>query len=151
MAELSLPQKRKARKSTPGGKGADPRRLLDDMLVYLTSVVASNPQGRLQQGGITAAGKVIDHCHWVLERELDVRVIHWLGGPERAAQWLAENRERLEAKLHGQQTVSPLALPLEDASQALIGLRRSGNPEQRATVGPTSVNVPDGLNGENDK
>lgn len=124
-----------------GGKGGrDPREIARRALAYLDNVLDKELGERQLSTGVAAAGRLLSHVEWLLERELDVRVIQWLGGPERAAQWLAENRERLEAKLKGQQTVSPLALPLESDDD-----RCPGNPEQRATVGPTPVKVPESL------
>lgn len=93
---------RSVAKSRGGGKGGglhDPRRLRARALDYLLAVMDRELEDRQLGVGVSAAARVLAHAEWQREQELDVRVIQWLGGPEKAAQWLAENRERLEAKL----------------------------------------------------
>lgn len=91
-----------------GGKGGkhDPRHLRARALDYLLSVLDRELEDRQLGVGVSAAARVLAHAEWMAEQDLEALIRRLLGNPEEAARWLAENRERLEAKLLGASVAS---------------------------------------------
>lgn len=92
--------------SEPGGIGGsesdaptDPRQLAARAMCYLLNVMSRDLGDRQLAVGVAAASRVLSHSEWLHENSVGANVIAYLGGPAKAAHWLAENRERLELLL----------------------------------------------------
>lgn len=78
---------------------SDPRELAARAMRYLLGVMSKDLGDRQLAVGVAAASRVLSHSEWLHENSVGANVIAYLGGPAKAAHWLAENRERLELLL----------------------------------------------------
>ena len=66
---------------------------------------------------VSAATRLLEHCRWAEENSTPARVITWLGGPEKALEYLSQNREALEAECRRRLAIRALPEKVADESE----------------------------------